>query len=462
MRSYFQRPEMPQKTMEELYEIIELQQKQIKELQEKVQQLEKENQKLRRQLRKFLNENTPSGVLPPYLKDELKQMTIEKHEKNEGENTKSVKINPRNKRMKHTRKELHTLEKCPCCNSPLKERKKRIKRIVIHLKLPEVENVLHESKTYYCEKCKKDITAPVPDTLPKSKFDLNISLLIILLYAIGTTQRKIREFLGWFGISLSDASVNNAIHRMQKYLGDKKYKELEEEIKKSVSSGADETSHRYKGKTFWIWAVADARSVFYRIEKDRRRYRAKKLPTGKIIICDGYRAYDNLGRSAQRCWAHMLRKARSPEYPFYSEEEITQYKEFAGGLFDIYREAKNTTERNIHIKEEFNRRLKEFLLKPRKQEKNLIKLMNYILEYEGEWFTFLESKGVEPTNNRCERALRPMVVRRKVSQHNWSADGLHGLEVMQSLYETCKLRNEDFMELVKNEVEANIHESGKS
>ncbi|MEW6529175.1 MAG: transposase [Candidatus Micrarchaeota archaeon] len=164
----------------------------------------------------------------------------------------------------------------------------------------------------------------------------------------------------------------------------------------------------------------------------------------------------------QRCWAHLLRKARTLEFPFDSEEQIQQYKEFVEGLTKIYREAKAEGQRNKQLKELYDKKLKEFVLKPRKQEDNLLKVLNYILEYEGEWFTFLEVKGVEPTNNRCERALRPMVIRRKISQHNWSLKGLHGLEVMQSLYETCKLRNKDFMNLVRNEVEANTHESGNS
>ncbi|MFZ5986671.1 MAG: IS66 family transposase [Bacillota bacterium] len=435
---------------------------QLTEALKRIAQLEKQNKKLRGQLRKFINENTPSGSLPPYLKDELKQMTTEEHKEIEEESIKSAKFNPRNRRKKYGRKELHTLEKCPCCNSPLTERKRRLRRTVLHLKLPEVENVLHESKTYYCEKCKKEIAAPIPDTVPKSKIDLNISLLIILLYSVGTTQRKIAEFLRWFGVFLSNASINNTIHRMQRYLGDKKYKELEEQLKKSISSGADETGHRYRGKTYYTWAVANAKTVFYRIEKDRRHYRAKKLPIGKIIICDGWRAYDTLKKKIQRCWAHLLRKARTLEFPFDSEEQIQQYKEFVEGLTKIYREAKAEGQRNKQLKELYDKKLKEFVLKPRKQEDNLLKVLNYILEYEGEWFTFLEVKGVEPTNNRCERALRPMVIRRKISEHNWSLKGLHGLEVMQSLYETCKLRNKDFMNLVRNEVEANTHESGNS
>ena len=82
--------------------------------------------------------------------------------------------------------------------------------------------------------------------------------------------------------------------------------------------------------------------------------------------------------------------------------------------------------------------------------------------YEGEWFTFLERGGVDPTNNRTERALRPIVIRRKISQHSWSVQGMKGLAVMQSLYETCKLREENFIDLIRSEVEANINERGKS
>ena len=429
----------------------------ISELQNENKRLHTEIAQLRKELRKYKNENTPSGALPPYLKDELRKITTETTKHEEGEE-KTAKLNQRNKRKKHNRRELHSLKKCPCCNSILKERKKRIKRVVLHLKLPEVENVLHESKTYFCEHCNKVVTAPVPEILPKSKFDLNIHLLLILLYVKGVTQRNIRDFLGFFGVNMSNASVNNAIHRMQEYLGDKKYKELEEKLKKSISSGADETGYRYKGKTYWVWAVTNAKSVFYRIEKDRRHYRAKKLPTGRVITCDGYRAYDKTGKKIQRCWAHLLRKARIPEFPFDSEEEIEQYKEFVTGLTSIYREAKEVKERNHTLREVFDKKLKAFVLKPRKQEDNLLKVLNYILQYEGEWFTFLEFEGVESTNNRAERALRPMVIRRKISQHNWSLEGMKGLAVMQSLYETCKLRNENFMDLVKNEVKLNIND----
>jgi len=432
-------------------------------LQEKIKQLEKENQKLHNQLRKFLNENTPSGALSPYLKDELKQITTESaHEENSTESPRLASPNPRNRRKKPDRKEIHEMDSCPCCGGKLRKMKKVARRTVLHLKLPKVENILHESNTYRCDKCNKTFTAPVPDTLPKSKYDLNISLFVILLFAVGVTQRKTKEILSWFGVSISDASINNIIHRVQHYLGDRKYKELEERLKRSISCGVDETGYRYRGKAYWIWAVANAKTVFYSIEKDRKYHRAKNLPLSKIATCDGYRACDKTGVTIQRCWAHALRKARTPEFPFYSEDEIKQYKEFVEGLAAIYHDAKHTKERGKEVKERFDRRLRKFLSIPRKEERNLITAMNYLLKYDGEWFTFLERKGIEPTNNECERALRPLVIRRKISQHSWSLDGMKGLAITQSIYETCKLRNEDFMDFIRNEINSNLNVRGKS
>jgi cell division protein FtsB len=48
-------------TYEELVEIVESLQKENRGLKRRMEQLEKE-------LRKYLNENTPSGAIPPYLK----------------------------------------------------------------------------------------------------------------------------------------------------------------------------------------------------------------------------------------------------------------------------------------------------------------------------------------------------------------------------------------------------------
>jgi transposase len=463
---------MSPKTLEELtaliskqQKLIEFQQNQIKELQKKVQQQDKEIKKLHAQLSKYQNEFTPSGSVPPYLKDELEAAfppeNADTEKKDEGKQAPSP--NKRNRRPKPNRKKVHPIKNCPCCGKKLKPLKKTRRRIVIHLELPEAETIEHISEGGYCSGCKKRFYAPVPDTLPNLKYSLDIAIFIVSLMVIyDLTQRKTAKLLKGFGVSISPASVNNVYHSVRKHLGERKYREFESELKKSFNTHADETGHRDHGKSCWSWLVSNARTVFLRIEKARSSKIAKKLPLGRITNCDGYRAYDKAAKAIQRCWAKVSRKARNPKYYFNDEGEVEQYKTFVSALFKIFHDAKHTEERGKDVQKKFDKLLRKLVLKPRKEERNLLRLMNYILEYEGEWFTFLLYKGISPTNNRAEQDLRPLVIKRKISQHTWSEAGRKDLAVFFSLAQTCKRRNENFADLIRTEIEANLHEMGKN
>ena len=446
-----------EKQLAKAHQIILEQQKAIKLLQ-------KENKKLQGQLGKFVNEFTPSGSVSSYLKDELEAAFPPENKNTEAKDEgKQAKLpNKRNKRPKPDKKRVHKIKKCPCCGKRLSSLEKTQHKIVIHLELPKPSIIEHISEGGYCSDCKKKFYAPVPDTLPKLKYSLDIAIFIVALSVIyNMTQRKIAELLGQFGVSISPASVNNLYHNVRKYLGEKKYKEFENQLRKSLVTHADETSHRNKGKNGWVWLVANAKTVFIRIEKTRGSKIAKKLPLGKYTNCDGYRAYDKVARFIQRCWAKISRKARKPKYYFNDEWEVEQYKSFVSDIFEIFHDAKDTKEQGEEIRKAFDKRLKELLLKSRKEERNLLRLMNYILEYEGEWFTFLIHKGIKPTNNFAEQQIRPIVIKRKISQHTWSEHGERSLEVFYSLAGTCKLRKENFMDLVRNEIETNLTEMRK-
>ena len=55
-------------------------------------------------------------------------------------------------------------------------------------------------------------------------------------------------------------------------------------------------------------------------------------------------------------------------------------------------------------------------------------------------WTFLDEHGVEPTNNRAERALRFGVLWRKRSLGSQSNKGLRWVERILSLKETCRIK----------------------
>jgi transposase len=53
---------------------------------------------------------------------------------------------------------------------------------------------------------------------------------------------------------------------------------------------------------------------------------------------------------------------------------------------------------------------------------------------------FLDTEGVEPTNNRAERILRPAVIARKVSQCSKNRRGAEAFAAFASLAQTARKR----------------------
>jgi len=456
------------KTLEQALEVILQQQARIEKLSALIEkqgkviaQLREEIAKLKSNLRQYNNPNTPSSQIPLHLKEKLEHLTLMTDEEPPPSN--QAASNKRTKRDKPTRSETHSVKHCPGCGSKhIRLHKKVTPRVIIHLQMPEAESVEHLPQKYTCADCGEIFEAPIPDAIPNSKFDLNISLLAMLLHAIGTTQSKTVRMLGWFGVGMCEASVNNIIHRMYDYLGDERYNQLEEELRGAFFACKDETGWRHKGKNRYLLVAATAKTVFYRMVEGRGQKHIRKLPRTRVSGCDGYRAYDEVENELQRCWAHLFRRLRDPAITFDEQEGMKQFVRMVKRVTRLYRSAKKEKRRGIKIKRMYEKKLDRILKSQYKEEPNLVEAFNYIISYHDDWFTFLKYWGVEPTNNRAERALRPMVVQRKVSQHSQSEHGLHGLEVIQSIYQTCHARGENFAEILRHDVEVGLNERRNS
>jgi transposase len=74
-------------------------------------------------------------------------------------------------------------------------------------------------------------------------------------------------------------------------------------------------------------------------------------------------------------------------------------------------------------------------------------------ELESIW-VFLEKNGVEPTNNRSERALRFAVLWRKRSNGTQSGKGNRWVERILSLKQTCRMRALPVFPILVNAIDA--------
>ena len=86
----------------------------------------------------------------------------------------------------------------------------------------------------------------------------------------------------------------------------------------------------------------------------------------------------------------------------------------------------------------------------------LIRIVNYIMKFDGEWFTFLQHNDTEPTSNRAERALRPMVIKRRISQQSRGLDNMDSYAMQMSLYMSSKLQGQDYIENLSNILKPHI------
>jgi hypothetical protein len=73
-------------------------------------------------------------------------------------------------------------------------------------------------------------------------------------------------------------------------------------------------------------------------------------------------------------------------------------------------------------------------------DKDVRNLAWAFMEHHESFFTFVTTKGVEPTNNVAERALRPAVIWRKVSFGTRSPEGELAVARLLTITRTCQLQ----------------------
>jgi transposase len=434
----------------------------LREIREELRIYKLELHKVKAEFRKHHNENSPSGSIPPFLKPEA-----EDKEPKERQTPDQTTPNPRNSREEPDQKITLDLKCCPNCGGKVCKMKctPRMRRVK-KLNMPSAVDAEYESPRYYCGACEKEVSPRVPDALPNCKFDLQFLLLFSFLnVGLNMTDRNISNlFKTVFGVRVCPASVSNGLKRLREYLGPA-YSQIEEEIKKAVAVYRDETSARKNGKLQWIWVATTLRHAFYRIQRRRDKKAAAKMPQnpGGASVADGYRVYKD--GIIQRCWAHSGRKGREPKHWFHSYSERRSYIKLARRLKELLRAAKRDKRKkgvSAALRKRYDGKLLRILQEVKVLGKNANDLINYYMQYNDEWFVFLEFEEVEPTNNRAERALRHLVVKRKVSQQFRGNEAMESYAMQASIFMSSRLQGTEYVDVLRHAVEGELHDAVKS
>jgi len=178
----------------------------------------------------------------------------------------------------------------------------------------------------------------------------------------------------------------------------------------------DETGIRVNGAKYWIWVFTTERETLVVIRHSRGKNVLREVFGKKyrgIIVCDGYRSYSNYTGNLQRCWAHVLREAR---FVAMKEHEAGALCNALHRLYERLVEAMvkgPPYEERLRLRRNALAALRYWLGKEYTAER-VVKFVAKVKVAMKHLLTFVLNPGVEPTNNRAERALREHVVIRKI------------------------------------------------
>src|ERR1700722_4836482 len=176
----------------------------------------------------------------------------------------------------------------------------------------------------------------IPGVLGRSEFGLEIILEIAhLVYTVGLSFDKVCQLLNFFQhLDLQKSQVDALLYRLSRHW-DHEFEVLCTLLANSAVVHADETG--WSLKSGWAFLSEKARGVFFGGNKEADTLKVILDPatfTG-ILSSDDASVYANFTK-AQKCWAHLLRKAIKLTL---QEPANLEYRRFADRLLEIYRAA---------------------------------------------------------------------------------------------------------------------------
>jgi transposase len=192
---------------------------------------------------------------------------------------------------------------------------------------------------------------------------------------------------------------------------------------------SDVTGIRIEGLNGYQWVFLSAREVVHEPRLSRaaqvvRDVMADHKP--KIWLTDAYSAQQNHGEHHQTCLAHL---ARDVAYGLEAGEDDLPFrlKLWLDKLFVLAHDIESYATSTLKAKKRQLAKTLADILQTKTDSDFDERLRAKFARAEPRLLTFLDFPGqVEATNNACERALRPAVTQRKVTngfRAMWAAEG---------------------------------------
>lgn len=269
-----------------------------------------------------------------------------------------------------------------------------------------------------------------------------------LHYGIGLPVRKVPRVLeALTGVTLTQGAITqDAMRRAADVVGEV-YEDLRTAVPEAPVVHTDDTSWRVGGAPAYLMAFETDMATVYQIRSQHRHEEVQEVipPDYEgVMVTDRGRSYDAQAFDdvkQQKCLAHILRSIS--EVLKTKKGRARDVGERLKGLLQdtmqLWRgyhtgEVADFTVQALGLQDAITHHLRNRCLTDPDNQR----LLNQIGRHHdrGNLLRFLEEPHIEPTNNRAERALRPAVIARKVSQCSKNVPGAHAFAAFTSVVRT--------------------------
>jgi transposase len=328
----------------------------------------------------------------------------------------------------------------------------------------------HRARKYLDPRTGRIVIAPFPVAV-KAAGLVGPKLSALAAYQKGdchmsytTIQRFWNDVLG---IPISRAQLVNVIQKASAAFAEP-YAQLREALVREPYVGADESGHNDWGDQFWTWCFRAARFTVFHIDPSRSSQVLKAILTetfGGVVGSDYFSAYHKYMADCavlvQFCWAHLIRDIR-----FLAEHTTKSLQIWGTKLLPWIRQmfvtwhraAQMTPVRFARAMDRIRRGFLQAVRRPPSRAEAQTLADRFRGGQADNYFRFLTTPGIEPTNNQTEQAIRHIVIDRHITQGTRGSRGQRWCERVWTMIATCRQQKRHVFEFFCNAINAHFRQ----
>lgn len=327
----------------------------------------------------------------------------------------------------------HHPDQCPCCRASLSsDLPTEIVSEHDKIELPAIKPLIerHRRLAVRCSSCGTLVIAAMPDAAKGTPFGPRVHAVATYLktFQALSYERLQSAFADLFGLTISQGGLMNMLRRSQGAFAAERDKAVAA-LRQAKVIASDETGVRIEGSNAYHWVFRCSEAVVHQAAATRGAIVVRTLMDGHrpdVWCSDRYAAQQGHATAHQTCLAHL---ARDVAYADEASEDIlpSRLKLWLQRAFALADGVGTFAASTIASKCRALERSLDDILAASTSCDLARDIQNKFRRARNQLLTFALWPGmVEATNNACERALRPAVIQRKVTngyRAMWAAQG---------------------------------------